>query len=324
MFDRTREIAEDFPWRHMPSSKVPIYVDIPVLGVRGAVLVKFEPRDRRHGLVLFPSAEHWKAWLQGHEIPRSRLYAWSRLILIFDEKAPLTQRQKDEINTQGWMMPTFYQYPDWFAVDGEGQARSITKSELEILEAATGMIPGSFYGESKRSWIKIWEGVTPREEFRYRVPCHRAIVEVTARSRPLKQKPFPWERLVNWNVQTSKRYELRALHRDLYKHFRKSHEGYGEGAAEHSIEKFLKLVHEQLECSVAQMTPNQLEILVTDDFYQAFKWNPDEKIEVMMAILRRFFQYLDRNFKFDAGPFIERLGHREFHRRLDAVWKMAS
>lgn len=324
MLDRTGEIAHDFPWRHMPPNKVPIYVDIPALGIRGAVMTKFEPRPGRHGVALFPSSEHWKAWQQGHEIPRSRLYAWSRLILIFDERAPLTARQEREIKENGWFIPSFYQYPDWFAVGEDGKARSIRKSELEILEAATGTIPGSFYGDAKREWIKVWEGVTPRQEFRRRVHCHRAIVEVTTRSRPLKMKPFAWDRLVKWNVDTNKHHELRTLHKALFKHFRKSHEGYGEGAGEHYIEKFLKIVHEELDCSIAHITPNQLEILITDDFYEVFKWNPVEKVDVMLAILKRFFLYLQRNFRFDAGPLIERLGHRDLRRRLDATWGVAA
>lgn len=321
MFGRTHEIAEDFPWRHMPPSRVPIYVDIPSLGIRGAVMVKFEPRPGRHGIAIFPSSEHWQAWLKGLEIPRSRLYAWSRLILIFDEQAPLTQTQRHEIDRNGWLMPTFYQYPDWFAVDGQGMARSIKKVELEILEAATGTIARSFYGEAKRSWIKIWEGVTPRAEFRHRVLCHRRIVEVMTRSRPLKIKPFPWAELVRWDAD---RHQLRTLHKALYKHFRKSHEGCGEGEGEHYIETFLTLLHDKLDCSIAQLTPNQLEILITDDFYELFKWNPQEKVEVMMTVLERFFSYLQRNFRFDAAPFVERLGHRDFHRRLQSAWGQAA
>lgn len=324
MFQRCYEVVSDFPWRHLPPGNVPIYVDIPSLGVRGAVMVKFAPRPERHGLAIFPSSEHWQAWLKGLEIPRSRLYAWSRLILVFDEKAPLTQRQQQEIDHHAWPMPTFYHYPDWFAVDGQGQARSLSQVELEILEAATGTIAGCFYGEAKRNWIKVWEGISPRAEFRHRVLCHRRVVDVMTRSRPLKRKPFPWAELARWDQDRNKRYELRALHRALYKHFRNSHEGYGEGAGEHYIEKFLTLLHDNLDSSIAQLTPNQLEILITDEFFEVFKWNPEEKVQVMLAVLKRFFSYLQRNYRFDAGPFIERLGHRDFHRRLEAAWSPAA
>lgn len=320
MFHRAFELVHDFPWNHLPPSKVPIYVDIPELGLKGAVLAKFKPRPGRHGLAIFPSCEQWEGWLKGRQVNSRSKHAWSRLILIFDERAPLTPTQRQNIKDHGWSMPTFYSYPDWFSVDHQGLARSIRKRELQILEATIAALVGSFYGEAKRAWIKIWEGVTPHQQFQYRVPCHRDMIEVIMRSRPLLAKPFPWVNVVRWDPGEHPRYELRALHKALYKHFRRSHEGYGEGAGEHSIETFLALVHNQLDCSIAQITPNQLEILITDEFYQAFKWREDEKREVMMSILERFFRYLKRNFEFDAGPFIERLGHRGFHQRLDVVW----
>lgn len=316
MFHKTFALAEDFPWRHMPQSKVPIYVDMPALGIKGAVVVKFAPRPERHGIAIFPSSEHWQAWLKGHEIPRSLRYTWSRIILIFDERAPLTPKQRQEIDIQGWPMPTFYQYPDWFAVGHDGRARSMVKSELEILEAVTGTLVGSFYGEAKRDWLKIWEGVTPRAQFHDRVSCHRRVVEVIKRSRPLENKPFPWEKLLQWDPQKNQRYQLRALHKSLFKHFRKSYEGYGEGAGENYIEDFLTLVHDSLGCSIAQVTPNQLEILITDEFYPMLRWPVEHRLDRMLAILTRFFSYLQRNFGFDTGPLVERLGHRAFHRRI--------
>lgn len=324
MFRRAFELVYDFPWNHLPPSRVPIYVDIPALGIKGAVLAKFKPRPGRHGLALFSSFEQWEGWIKGRQVTSGPKRDWTRLILVFDEKAALTATQHQDIKDQGWSMPTFYGYPDWFAVDHQGCARSIRKQELQILEATIGSLVGSFHGEAKRAWIKIWEGVTPHKQFRYQVPCHRNIIEVITRSRPLLAKPFPWVDVVRWDPSKHPRYELRALHKALYKHFRKSHEGYGEGAGERSIETFLALVHNQLDCSIAQITPNQLEILITDDFYQVFKWPEDERREAMMSILERFFRYLKRNFEFDADPFIERLGHRGFHQRLDVVWGKAA
>lgn len=203
MFHRSFQLINDSPWKHLPSSQVPIYVDIPRQRLKGAVVVKFQPRPKRHGIAVFPSSEHWQAWLRGYEIPRSLLHTWSRLVLIFDEKAPLTPKQRQEIKEQGWLMPTFYQYPDWFAVDPLGMARSIVKEELVMLEAIAGALMGSFYGESRRQWIKIWEGVTPRAQFRHRVPGCDGIVEVTTRSRPLLGKSFPGHNVVRRSLDKS-------------------------------------------------------------------------------------------------------------------------
>lgn len=324
MFDAVRQLAEDWPWENIPKADTPIFVSIPELGVQEAVLVQVRHREGRVSIALFASRAHWQAWLAGEAFPEGEEERWSQLVLMMDEKAPLSAVQRKEIEREGWLMPTMFGHPDWYAVQGHRGVRSVNPRELRILEAVTRSLCGSFHGDNLDPWLRIWDGQNPRNRLEISLRFEQGIVSVFLSSEKLKRESFRWKEIERWDASRDSHSRLQALNCMLYDRFRYSPEGYGEGTGAHYIEDFLEIARSKMGCTVAQLSPNQIEIALTDHLYGTIHYPWEEELDFVLDTLTRFYRYLARKFGFDAESCIERLGHRDLYRRVNETWQSAA
>lgn len=324
LFGVVRELAIDWPWDNIPPPDTPIYVDVPALGVEGAVLVQVSPRKDRAGISLFASPGHWKSWLRGDRLPPADRGSWSQLILVMDEKAPLTTKQRREVQEHRWSMPTMFDVPDWYAVQGKGVVRSVNRQELSILEAVASSICGLFHGKNLERWLRVWDGQDPNLVCRSRVPCHEGVFEVKLRSERVVRSAFSWNEIKTWDAGQHSHARLQELNQLLHEKFRYSPEGHGEGTGSRYVGDFLEIARREMMCSVVSLTPNQIEILLTDHLLATIEYPWDEELDFVIDTLSRFYAFLARKYKFDAQAHIERLRHRDLYRRVDAAWGLAA
>lgn len=176
-FTAAAALFRDQPWAMVPDDQSLISVSIESLGVRDAAISVIGQFGQSFGLVVFPDADGYEAYLNAaHAIARGEERRMPpHFFLNFERGAQLADERRKEIAEHQWEVAAPDAYP-WLAVVDEGWgARPPTARELTIAEAIARALSGLLVETT--AMLAAWDGGEPLSRT-LSVSTHHGEIEV--------------------------------------------------------------------------------------------------------------------------------------------------